>query len=175
MKTLRQRVGLKPEQILAATDDALLEATRYGIMPESRVEKLRLCAKIALEQFDGELKSVLDWPEAKVLRALEKFPGIGRPGAEKLLLFAHRRAGLPVESNGLRVLVRLGFGREGKDYAATYRSVQEAIAPELSDDFAWLITAHQLLRRHGQEICKNSKPACGRCPLNAECPSADIG
>jgi endonuclease III len=174
MKVLKKNVGLRPEQILAATDDLLMEATRYGIMPESRVEKLRRCAKIALEQFDGDLKQVLDWPEAKALRALEKFPGIGRPGAEKLLLFAHRRAGLPVESNGLRVFVRLGFGREGKDYSATYRNVQEAIASELSADFDWLIAAHQLMRRHGQEICKNSKPDCDRCPLNADCPSANI-
>ena len=173
MATLKKRVGLKPEQILAAIDDALLDATRFGIMPESRVEKLRKCAQIALEQFDGNLETVLEWPEKKALRALQKFPGIGGPGAEKLLLFARKRAGLPLESNGLRVLVRLGFAPEGKDYSVTYRLVQTAIEPELPADYDWLIAAHQLLRRHGQETCKNSKPACDRCPLAAQCPARE--
>jgi endonuclease III len=165
MATLKARVGWKPEQIQAASQDELLEATRFGIMAEARVETLRRCAKIALEEFDGNVKQVLDWPEAKALRALQKFPGIGRPGAEKLLLFARRRAALPLESNGVRVLLRLGFGRDGKDYAATYKLVQNAIEPQLSADFDWLIAAHQLLRQHGQETCKSTKPDCPRCPL----------
>jgi endonuclease III len=169
LSTLKKRVGLKPEQIASASDEALMEATRFGIMAESRAEKLRTCARIALEEFDGDMKQVFDWPEAKALRALQKFPGIGRPGAERLLLFARHRAGLPLESNGLRVLVRLGFGAEVKDYAATYRLVQDAIAPELPPDFDWLIAAHQLLRTHGQETCKNAKPKCDECPLVKRC------
>jgi endonuclease III len=172
--TLKKQVGHKPEQILAATDDKLLEATRLGIMAESRVEKLRRCAEIALKVFDGNVKQVLDWPIDKALRGLQKFPGIGRPGAEKLLLFAHKRAALPLESNGVRVLMRLGFGSEGKNYSATYGLVQNAIEPELFADTDELIAAHLLLRQHGQETCKSSKPACERCPLAADCPSAEI-
>jgi endonuclease III len=149
-----------------------MEATRFGIMPESRVEKLRKCAQISLEQFDGEVKQVVNWPEAKALQALQKFPGIGRPGAEKLLLFARTRAGLPLESNGLRALARIGFGAQGKDYATTYRLVQNAITAELPPDFDWLIAAHQLLRKHGQETCKNSKPKCSKCPLAKDCQFA---
>jgi endonuclease III len=173
LATLKKTVGLRPEAIAAASDDVLLEATRFGIMPESRVEKLRKCAQIALEEFDGDAKQVVDWPEAKALRALQKFPGIGRPGAEKLLLFARKRAGLPLESNGLRVLARIGFGAEAKDYAATYRLVQNAITPELPPDFDWLIAAHQLVRTHGQETCKNSKPKCSECQLAKDCQFAN--
>ena len=36
-----------------------------------------------------------------------------------------------LESNGLRVLVRLGFGEDRKSYAATYKSVREATLEEL--------------------------------------------
>jgi endonuclease III len=169
---LKKKVGLNPEAIAAASNDALMEATRFGIMPESRVEKLRKCAQIALEELDGDVKQVVDRPEAKALRALQKFPGIGRPGAEKLLLFARKRAGLPLESNGLRVLVRIGFGADAKDYATTYRLVQGAVTPELPPDFDWLIAAHQLLRTHGQETCKNSKPKCSECPLAKNCQFA---
>jgi endonuclease III len=132
-------------------------------------QPLRTCAQIALEQFDGDLRAVLKLPAAQARKALRKFPGIGDPGAEKILLFCHVQPVLALESNGVRALVRLGVGEEAKNYATTYRLVQKAIEPELRRDFDWLIKAHQVLRRHGQELCKRTKPLCRRCPLAAGC------
>ena len=97
-----------------------------------------------------------------------KFPGIGEPGTDKILLFCRALPVLALESNGLRVLLRLGFGKEDPNYAKSYRSAQEAVKKELNTDFGWLIRAHQLLRQHGQEICKRTRPICGECPL-AKC------
>jgi endonuclease III len=34
--------------------------------------------------------------------------------------------------------------------------------------------AHQLLRRHGQELCRNTAPACDRCPLASSCPRIGV-
>jgi endonuclease III len=172
---LKKRAGTKPEQILSASDQALLEVTRHGILAEQFAEKLRKCATIVLEQFDGDLRPVLKLPFPKAKKALQKFPGIGEPGAEKILLFARSYPVLPLESNGLRVLLRLGFGEEKKSYATTYRLVQTAIEKELSRDYSWLIDAHLLLRRHGQELCKRSRPACGRCPLAPDCEFYERG
>ena len=50
-----------------------------------------------------------------------QFPMIGEPGAEKILLFSGVLAVLALDSNGVRVLVRLGVGEERKSYAATYK------------------------------------------------------
>jgi endonuclease III len=101
--------------------------------------------------------------------SLKKFPGIGDPGAEKILLFNKKLEVLALDSNGLRVLTRIGYAREGPNYAATYRALQQAIDPELPRDFGWLVSAYQLLRRHGKELCKRTKPHCGRCPLAGAC------
>lgn len=168
-RTLQKRVGTRPQQILSAADDVLLDITSHGIVPETFAEKLRLCAKICLEGFAGDLRQVLKWPLPKAKKALQNFPGIGEPGAEKILLFACAYPILGLESNGLRVLVRLGYGEEKKNYAGTYRSVQAAVADELKEDNAWLIQAHQLLRRHGQELCRRTKPQCSDCPLASGC------
>ena len=169
---LRKRLGTRPEQILSAPAAVLREIGAHGIVPEQSVEKLRRCATIALEEFDGDLGPVLRLPVAAAKKALRKFPGIGDPGAEKLLLFAGVHPVLALESNGLRVLLRLGYGEEKKSYATTYRLVQAAVAAELRVDCAWLVRAHLLLRRHGQELCRRSGPRCGRCPLAADCPYA---
>jgi endonuclease-3 len=166
---LKKYVGLKPQQIVAASDDALLEVTRHGILPKQFVKKLRDCARIMLDEFGGDLSAVLKLPLAKAKKALRKFPGIGEPGAEKILLFTKTHPVLALDSNGLRVLLRLGFGEENKNYAALYRSFQQAVASDMPGDAARLIATYQLLRRHGQELCRRSEPLCGQCPLAANC------
>ena len=83
--------------------------------PETRVSRWREIAQITLSQFSGDLNSILRRPYAEAKRALKQFPTIGDPGAEKILLFCGLASGLPLESNGLRVLVRLGWGRLQKE------------------------------------------------------------
>ena len=167
---LCERVGLSPPEILTAHEERLMEVARLGGMhPAARVEKLRRIAQIALQEFDGDLDKVVKQPIAQAKKSLKKFPGIGDPGAEKILLFSKTQPVLALDSNGLRVLLRLGYGEERKSYAATYRSAQETIASELRRDFDWLIASHQLLRRHGQELCKTAEPLCASCPLKSSC------
>lgn len=166
---LRERVGLTPPEILMAHEETLLEVAHLGGMhPAARVEKFRRIAQIALQEFDGDFARVLKQPLSQAKKSLKKFPGIGDPGAEKILLFSRTHPILALDSNGLRVLLRLGYGEERKGYASTYRSAQKAVESELKKDFDWLIAAHQLLRRHGQELCKNT-PLCSRCPLKSSC------
>ena len=54
-----------------------------------------------------------------------------------------------------------------------YRKLARGSHPDQNpDDFDWLITAHQLLRRHGRELCRRAAPLCASCPLQERCPSA---
>jgi endonuclease-3 len=169
-KMLRQHAGDKPHEILAASHDNILRATKLGGMhPEQRVSRLKEIALIAMNEFAGDLGQVLKLPLPKAKQALRKFSSIGEPSAEKILLFTRAYPVLGLDSNGLRVLVRLGFGEEKKNYTATYRSVQEAIKDQLQDDYDWLIGAHILLRQHGKELCKTNAPMCEKCPVRKSC------
>jgi endonuclease III len=170
MVDLREKIGITPEEILAAPEARLIKAGVRGIVPEQSVKKLRRSAEIALEEFGGDLRPILKRPLAAAKKALKLFPAIGDPGAEKILLFGRAHPILALDSNGLRVLIRLGFGVETPNYSATYRSVKTAVEPETVKEFHWLIRAHQLLRRHGQELCRRSRPRCRRCPLEEHCP-----
>jgi endonuclease-3 len=168
-QVLRARVGTTPSQILAASNEALLAVTRAGILAEHQAAKLRRSAQIVCSEFGGDLEVVRLWPEARARRALQKFPSIGQPGAAKILLFARSHPTLALDSNGVRTLLRLGFGQEAKSYTTTYRSVLGAIQDQLTADYPSLIRAHQLLRRHGQELCRTNQPHCTRCPLASAC------
>jgi endonuclease-3 len=173
-RDLKRRVGLDPHAIAAARVDDLQAVVR-GMRPQDRALRLRECAEIALELGGGDLRQLLDLPSAKALAALKRFPGIGAPGAEKILMFCGALPVLALESNGLRVLLRVGYGREDPtSYAKSYRSVHAALEPELPSGAAQLARAHQLLRRHGQEICKSAEPDCAACCLATRCRSSRV-
>jgi endonuclease-3 len=169
-EALRRRVGTRPEAVLAAPAVRLHEVARAGgILPERCVAKLQSTARIALTRFGGDLGPLVEGPVPVALRGLRRFPGIGEPGAEKILLFSRSAPLFALESNGLRALLRLGFGEEKKSYAASYRSVRDATRREIVEDCEWLIRAHVLLKRHGQELCRRSAPRCEACPAAPDC------
>jgi endonuclease-3 len=78
---LKKRVGTTPGKILDASTAALRAVAAHGILPERFAGKLREVAQIALDEFDGDLESIVKGPVPKAKRALRKFPGIGEPGA----------------------------------------------------------------------------------------------
>jgi endonuclease III len=166
---LKRSIGTRPEQILAAKHSALAAIGKAGILPDVSAEKLLAIAKIAHEEFDGDLRVALKKPLPQAKKALKRFPSIGDPAAEKILLFTGSYPVFSLDSNGLRVLCRVGFAEEQKNYSATYRLVQDAIREQLPRDYDSLIRAHQLLRQHGQELCKRSRPLCAECPIRDAC------
>jgi endonuclease-3 len=170
-EAVRAQVGMSAEAIFRAPKDVLLPlATMGGMRPETRVFRWQEIARITLQQFEGDLDQILGWPYAKAKKALKQFPNVGDPGAEKILMFCGMAEGLPLESNGLRVLTRVGWGRVHlKNYGAMYKSVQEAIADEVPKSAEALARAHVLLRTHGKTLCKDARPQCFECPVEEMC------
>jgi endonuclease-3 len=180
-EALKREVGTKPEEIIAAPKAKLAKLMRLGgIVPELRAERLKTIAKIVNEEFGGDLK----WSLEKLLleekkgsgtgiklakKALKEFPVIGEPGADKILLFAGLVPIAAVPSACPAVPQRILFGDEDKNYAAGYRAAQEAMGAQLPERFDVRQRAYLLLKRHGQEICKRTKPKCEICPVSSVC------
>ncbi len=180
-EALKREVGTKPAKILAAPKAKLAKLLRLGgIVPELRAERLKTIAKIVIEEFGGDLK----WSLEKLLqedkkgagkgirlakKALMEFPVIGDPGADKILLFAGLAPVAAVPWACVGVPQRILFGCEDKNYGAGYRAAQEAMAAELPETFDARNRAYLLLKRHGVEICKRTKPKCDVCPVSSIC------
>ena len=137
--------------------------------PERRVDKLKEISELAIEAGGGRLAQVLDLEPKKARAVLKRFPGIGDPGADWILIACGAGSALSLESNGLRVAVRLGFGEQSKSYASTYRSAIAALEPGILAKPARRARARELLKRHGQTLCKRSAPDCDACPLTKSC------
>jgi hypothetical protein len=97
-----------PTARIASTSGAVT-----GMQPAPRVTRLRRCAELAVAKAPWTC-----------------YPGIGKPGAERIALFTGTRAVLALDSNALRVLVRLGYG--GPD-GATYRPAQARASTQLTE------------------------------------------
>jgi endonuclease-3 len=178
---LKAEVGTKPEQILKAPSAKLAKLTQPGGMfPELRAERLKLIARIANENFGGDLKWALEklmrdekTPADKRLRrvkgALKEFPVIGEPGADKILLFSEMMPIAAVPSACTGVPQRILFGEEDRNYGRGYRAAKEAIAAEVPEKIEARQRAYLLLKKHGQEICKRAKPKCEICPISRMC------
>jgi endonuclease III len=178
---LKREVGVSPKEILAAPKAKLAKVTRPGgMVPELRAERLKEIARRVKDEFGGDLKAVLKkWMQVEkkepgkgirgAKKALQDFPVIGEPSAEKILLFAKLAPVAAVPSAQLHVMMRLFFGREEKNYPADYRKAREILSAGLPETFEARQNMHLLLKKHGQEICKRSKPKCEICPLTAQC------
>lgn len=169
-ENLRNVIGLSPAEILAATPEQLAEvATMAGSNKQGQIAKLIKSAEIVQDEFGGDLSQILEWPFKRAVSALKKFPAIGDPGAEKILLFCGAAAVFPPESNGLRIMARIGFIEDQTNYTAMYRSAQRCVAGVIPADHDWLIAAYQRLRKHGQLICRRVEPRCTACVLRPQC------
>jgi endonuclease III len=167
---LNQEIGADPEQILAARPVALAHALRPGSMvPELRAMRLKEIAARIKDEFGSDLRSGLVGPMVRVRKALKKFPNIADPGADRILLFGEIAPVAAVPSNCPHVLVRIRRGQERENYRVTYHEAQETVAAEIPETFSARMRAYLLLKRHGQELCKRTKPKFEDCPVSSAC------
>lgn len=171
---LLQATGGSPRRIAAMPQGTLAELIREdgGMQPVRRAEKLQAAADLALEIGVARLRTLCRNDPQGARGILKRFPGIGDPGADKLLMVAGSLRTIAADSNGVRVLCRLGFGSSDTRYQRMYRSVVTATEPELPVRSTELVKAHLLLREHGKSLCKTNAPRCRECPLASRCPAA---
>ncbi|HEX3665406.1 MAG TPA: hypothetical protein VHU23_09255 [Rhizomicrobium sp.] len=168
------RIGLDAEKIIRAPDSLLMDiARRGGMRPDTRLERWRRIAEIVLTDCGGNLDAHLrSLPISHARKLLKKFPAIGDPGADRILLFSGLDARPALESNGLRVLVRLGLVGAANAYAASHRAAIGYLAHASAPDRRQYVSAYMLLREHGRAVCKRTGPHCMACPLDTICEHA---
>ena len=171
-----ERIGFDAGRIAAADDAVLMSlASAGGMRPDQRVESWRRIAGILLEECQRDLERRLrELPISKARALLRRFPGIGEPGADKILLFADIAPRPCLDSNGLRALARLGVVDPQGSYAASYRAGIEALEAGGRGDRDWLVEAYLVLREHGRSLCKRAAPLCWTCPLDGTCPHVAV-
>ncbi len=166
-----QRVGLTARAIADADIEVLTDiAERSGMRPQARAPRLRDVAQLTLDLAGGDLaRTLAALPLGKARALLKRYPTIGDPGADKILLFSGIAVRPSLESNGVRVMARLGLIAEQRNYGATYAAAVDVLARDGVMERDWLVQAYGVLRAHGKALCKRSAPLCLTCPLDEVC------
>jgi len=147
-----------------ASEDDLLRLWE-GLGYYSRVRAMRRAAQVLVEQRGGRLPA-----DAASLR---KLPGIGPYTAGAISSIAFGRPEPAVDGNVTRVLCRLR-SLSGDPSRAPLREELWGLAGRLvpsqrPGDF------NQALMELGATVCRPTRPACNRCPLERECLGAAQG
>jgi endonuclease III len=169
-QSLKHHIGIAPKQLMAASTAKLTNALKAGgMVPELRATRLKEIAARVQAEYSGDLCTALaSLPAPQARKALKSFPGIGNPGADRILLFARLCPVAAVPSSCPHVLVRIAHGADDDKYPAQYAAAQRML-DELPASFDARIRAYLLINRHGGELCKRAHPACDRCPLQPVC------
>jgi endonuclease III len=168
---LRRDVGIAPQELLRAGPRTIERSIESGGMqPNRRAEKLMRCAQIAIDDAGGDLLAALRELEPKgQRRLLKRFPGIGDPGADKVLLLCGLSNRPALDSNGVRVLERLGVISSAAAYARSYRNATDYLWEQGVRTTRSARAAFKRLRQHGRTLCKRAQPQCPECPLLRSC------
>jgi endonuclease III len=168
--SLRRNVGTEPRRILEAGAAKLARALEPGgMVPELRGLRLLQIAARVQDEFGGDLRSGLAGSIPGIRKTLKKFPNIADPGADRIMLFGDISPIPAVPSNCPHVLVRIIRGKERENYGVTYGEAKEAIETQIPPNFEARKRAYLLLKKHGQTLCKSSKPKCAQCPVRSTC------
>ena len=168
---LKRKRALTPDAMWHAPRKTLEEtAALAGPYVEQRLRALR--TGVDLFRREPLLPSTIRGPLVAARRALKGLPQMGEGGAYRMLLFAADHAVLPVDARLTRVVRRLGFVQEEKDFSRTARSIRNTLGALLPPDVnAWRRT-YLYLSHHGATTCTEAAPHCAICPLRDECPTA---
>ena len=130
-----------------------------GLGYYARARNLHEAARAIVGEHGGELPAALG--------ALQRLPGIGRSTAGAILALSRGERHAILDGNVRRVLARC-FAVEGwpgeRLVDTQLWDLSEACTPQ-----AELRDYTQAVMDLGATLCTRSKPACGRCPLQAIC------
>ncbi len=110
-----------------------------------------------VDRFDGVVP--------RRLADLVTLPGVGRKTANVVLGNAFGVPGLTVDTHFGRLVRRFGWTTEGDPVKV------EALVADLLPRAEWTMFSHRVIW-HGRRCCDARRPACERCPLTRDCPSA---
>jgi len=137
----------RPAQI-----EAIIRSTGFF---RAKTKSILGCARALVADHGGEVP--------RTMEEMVKLPGVGRKTSSVVLGHAYRIAeGIAVDTHVLRVSNRLAIAR-GDDPLEVERQLMALIPRE-----RWIQTT-DLLIFHGRRICQARRPACGECPVFAQC------
>jgi endonuclease-3 len=156
------------QAVAEAPEEAVVEAIRVGGLAVQKAPRIQAALRAVQERSPGwDLGFLGGLPLEEARAWLRSLPGVGPKTAACVLLFALGRPAMPVDTHVERVAKRLALIPARASSEQAHALLERAVDPAAYYPF------HMLLIKHGRRLCTSRRPACARCPLRPECPSAE--
>jgi endonuclease-3 len=166
MSRLKSRFEITPKVLSEAPVDELIECIRPAGLYRVKAPRIKKTSTIILDQFGGDLDSILERKPSEARSILTELPGVGYKTADILLAFQASYPTIPVDTHVMRVSKRLGIVRKNAGYEETRLALEKLVPTNRR------VRMHLSLIRFGREICRAPKPLCPKCLVNRTCPSS---
>ncbi len=155
--------------IAEAPVDEVVAAIQVGGLAQQKAPRIQSSLRAVFERSaDGDLGFLREMPLDEARTWLRALPGVGPKTAACVLLFALGLPAMPVDTHVERVSKRLGLIPTRATPEQAHTQLEGIVSP--ADYYPF----HMLLIKHGRRTCSARRPACGRCPLEADCPSSEL-
>jgi endonuclease III len=153
------------DALVGADPEAIEDTIRPAGLARQKTATILACMRAVKDRFGRhDLSGLSDLSTEEARTWLESIPGVGPKTAAIVLCFSLGRDVVPVDTHVHRAALRLGLLPAKTTAVRAHRLLAQAVAPGLA------YRAHMALIRHGRRTCRARKPACGRCPVKADCP-----
>jgi endonuclease-3 len=162
------------EAVRDADTKAVEAAIAPCTWPEQKAPRIQdVLRRIGADRGELSLEFLRSLTPAEARAWLEQLPGVGPKTSAAVLQFSNLRAkALPVDSHHFRVAVRLGIINERIGEAKANRVLEALLPPRFSAQDMY--DHHQVMMRHGQNICTHYRPQCAACVLIDRCPTGQV-
>jgi endonuclease-3 len=152
------------EAVMNAPTEQVIAAIKPAGLANQKAPRIQKVLRTIYDQRGTlDIDFLKDMPLEEARAWLMSLDGVGPKTAAIVLCFAFNLPAFPVDTHIHRVGQRIGFLPEGISAEKAHPVMEAIIPPE--DYFAF----HLNLIRLGREICAARRPACERCPLQAQC------
>lgn len=163
-KGLVARFEVTPEVLARAKIQDLREAIRSGGLYNVKSKRIKDISQAVLENFGGDLSSVLALPKEEARKKFMELPGIGPKTADVLLTSRHGYSQVfVVDTHMGRIAKRLGLVKAGAKYEEIQKALQSFIPwdkGERAGGLFWLLAKY---------TCRAQNPKCSECPIISMC------
>jgi len=152
------------EAIAGASREGIEEIIRSTGFFRQKAKSIQGACRMIVERFGGAVPDTME--------SLTSLPGVARKTANVVLGTAFgKNDGFVVDTHVGRLATRLGLTWSSKDSKDAVKIERDLI--EIIPRKAWTFMGHALIW-HGRRVCTARKPACHRCTLASDCPSAEV-
>lgn len=124
-----------------------------------KAKRIKAISRELLKNHNGKVPDDID--------SLLRLPGVGRKTANCVLVYAFRKAALPVDTHVHRISNLIGWVKT-RTPEETEQELMRVIPKK-----HW-IQLNELLVKHGQNICLPRGPKCWVCPIQKHCKHVKI-